>query len=74
MSWNNISEVEKHDTIVEKVHLIENLIVRKNNARNLQAKNTLKRSVDAAKRELEALIDKLYGVEGLRTEIADETD
>ena len=74
IDWNSISEVKKHDTIVEKVHLIENLIVRKNNARNLQAKNTLKRSVDAAKRELEALIDKLYGVEGLRTEIADETD
>ena len=74
IDWDNNTEVKKHDTIVEKVHLIEDLIVRKNNARNLQAKNTLKRSVEAAKRELEALIDKLYGVEGLRTEITDETD
>lgn len=74
IDWTDERDIAKHDAIVEKVHLIEDLTGRMNRARNSTAKNTMKRSVTAAKKELESLIDKLYGVEGLRMEIFDETD
>ena len=74
IDWDDEEEAAKHNAIVEKIHLIEHLTDRMNNARNASAGNTFKRSVSAAKKELEGLIDRLYGVEGLRTEITDETD
>lgn len=74
IDWDNEEEIAKHNAIVDKVHLIENLNERINKARNSATKNTLKRSVTAAKNELDTLIDKLYGVEGLRMEITDESD
>ncbi len=74
IDWNDKGEVAKHDAIVSKVHLIEDLIKRMNSAANSSSQNTLRRSVEAAKRDLEILVDKLYGVEGLRMEMSDETD
>lgn len=71
---HNEDEVAIHDAIVNKVHLIENLNERISKARNSSTKNTFKRSVTAAKNELDALIDKLYGVYGLRMEISDESN
>lgn len=74
IDWSRKDDTARHDAIVEKVHLIEDLTDRMNKARNSSMQNTLKRSVSAAKKELEMLIDRLYGVEGLRMEISDETD
>ena len=74
IDWTNQEDVARHDTIVEKVHLIEDLKKRMNNARNSTVQATMKRSVVAAQKDLETLIDKLYGVDGLRMEIIDETD
>ena len=74
IDWENPTETKKHDAIVEKVHLIERLTDQMNNARNSTVQTTMKRSVSAAKRDLETLIDELYCVSGLRTEIPDESD
>ncbi len=74
IDWNDNGDVKKHDAIVEKVHLIENLTERMNSARNTSARDTIKRSVASAKGELELLIDELYGVEGFRMEMPDESD
>lgn len=74
IDWEDSAEVKKHDAIVEKVHLIEQLIGKMNNARNSTVQGTIKRSVAAAKKDLETLIDELYCVKGLRTEIPDESD
>ncbi len=54
--------------------MIENLTERMNSARNTSARDTIKRSVASAKGELELLIDELYGVEGFRMEMPDESD
>ena len=74
IDWNNNADVKKHDAIVEKVHLIENLTERMNSARNTSVQDTIKRSVVSAEGELELLIDELYGVEGLRMGIPDESN
>ena len=74
IDWEDPTEIKKHDAIVEKVHLIEQLTDKMNNARNSTVQATMKRSVTAAKKDLETLIDELYCVRGLRTEIPDESD
>ncbi|HBA51210.1 MAG TPA: endonuclease [Lachnospiraceae bacterium] len=74
IDWDDKDDVAKHDAIVEKVHLIEYLTDRMNHACNQAAHNTMKRSVAAAEKDLECLIDQLYGVQGLRMEMPDETD
>ena len=74
IDWNDNADIKKHDEIVEKVHLIEDLTERMNNARNTSVRDTVRRSVAAARDELEALIDGLYGVEGLRMEMPDESN
>ena len=72
IDWDDNAEIKRHDAIVEKVHLIEDLTERMNNARNTSVCDTVRRSVVAARDELETLIDELYGVEGLRIEMPDE--
>ncbi len=74
IDWGNKDDVKWHNAIVEKVHLIEDLTERMNRACNSSVRNILKRSVAAAKNELEVMIDKQYGVEGMRMEISDETN
>lgn len=74
IDWNDEDMVNKHDAIVEKVHLIENLSECEKQAPNSSVRETYKRTVNAAKSELEKLIDELYGVEGLRMVMSDETN
>lgn len=71
---SNPEEAAKHDAIVEKVHLLESLNERISKAPNSSARKNLMRSVVSARNDLDALIDKLYGVEGLRMEISDESN
>ena len=64
----NPDEKEAHDNIVKKVHTIERLKAEMQTAQTSSSKETLRRSADAALRELSYMIDQLYGVEHLRTE------
>jgi len=63
-----------HDSIVAKVHQIENLNQRIKEAQNTAAKRTIQRATEAAQRELSALIDDLYGVKGLQVTETDESN
>lgn len=74
IDFSNDEEKTAHDTIVEKVHLLERLKLRMNNAQSSANKQTLKRAVDEQERELSTIIDTLYGVEGLQVEETDESD
>jgi len=74
IDFDNRNQVKKHEEIVEKVHLIERLADRVNSAPDSATKNTLRRLLITANRELDILIDRLYGVEGMRMENMDESD
>lgn len=61
------SEPERaiHDDIVYKVHQLERLNLRMNEAQNSAAKRAIERAIESSQKELAAMIDSLYGVEGL---------
>ena len=63
-----------HDSIVAKVHQIEFLNQRMKEAQNTAAKRTIQRATEAAQRDLSALIDDLYGVNGLQVTETDESN
>lgn len=63
-----------HDAIVDKVHQIEKLNLRKREAQNSAAAATIQRAIEAAHNKLSAMVDGLYGVEGLRVTETNETD
>lgn len=71
---DNKDNLMAHDAIVEKVHLIEKLNARAAVAPNSSVKKNLERSADAAVKDLNALVDRLYGVDDLRMESLDESD
>lgn len=71
---DNKDDLAVHDAIVKKVHLIESLNVRAAAAPNSSGKKNIERSEAAAAKDLNALIDRLYGVEGLQMESTDESD
>ena len=68
INFSNADEKKAHDEIVKKVHIIERLKAEMQNAQTSSSKETLRRSANAALRELEQMIDRLYGVDHLRTE------
>lgn len=73
---NFTDEAQKslHDDIVDKVHRIENLIKQMTLSGNSSKKKTLERAVNSTQKELSALIDKLYNVEGLQVIFKNESD
>lgn len=52
-----------HDRIVEKVHQLESLNEKLNDAQNSTAKKAIDRAAKAIQNELSAMVDGLYGVE-----------
>ena len=66
--------VIQHDEIVDKVHQVERLNIRMNDAQNSTAKRAIERAIEAAQSELSAMIDCLYGVEGMWGADTDEID
>lgn len=63
-----------HDEIVEKVHQIEKLYIRMNDAQNSSGKKAIARAVEASQNELSTMIDNLYGVVGLWGADTDESN
>ncbi|MCD8120307.1 MAG: Eco57I restriction-modification methylase domain-containing protein [Lachnospiraceae bacterium] len=74
IDFNEPQQVKLHDEIVKKVHQIEQLAANTNHAENSSVRNTLQRAKDAATRELDGMIDELYGVSGMRSGDEDESD
>ena len=74
INFDERDQARLHDEIVERVHQIERLTISVNAAQDSATKSTLRRSVIAANDDLNAVIDRIYGVEGLRMENADESD
>lgn len=72
IDFSDPSQKAVHDAVVEKVHLIEKLYLRMNDAQNSYGKRVVERCIDAAVKELSDMIDALYGVGGLRVEETDE--
>ena len=66
IDFSDESQRAVHDAIVEKVHAIEKLNNRMNISMNSTAKRAVARAIEVANAELSALIDALYGVEGLK--------
>lgn len=66
IDFSNQAQKRAHDAIVEKVHRMEQLNVRMNEAQNSSSKRAVQRAVETTQNELSALVDALYGVEGLR--------
>ena len=71
-----LNETQKHihDEIVEKVHQIERLNVRMNDAQNSSVKKAIVRAIEASQKELSVIIDNLYGVEDLWEVVTDESN
>lgn len=67
IDFSDKAQKAAHDAVVEKVHQIERLNRRMDDARNSTAKRSVQRAVETAQTELEAMVDSLYGVKGLRT-------
>ena len=68
IDFSNPDEVMLHDEIVNKVHTIEQLKVEVGTAQSSSSRDTFQRAVDTVNRDLERIIDHLYGVENIRTE------
>ena len=65
IDFSSESQKSVHDEIVDKVHQVERLNIRMNDAQNSTAKRAIERAIEAAQSELSAMIDRLYGVEGM---------
>ena len=63
-----------HDMIVDKVHLIEALNAQMNSAGSSAERRTFERAAEVAEKELSAIIDSLYGVEGMQVIEENESD
>ncbi len=74
IDFENDAQKQVHDNIVMKVHQMESLNQRMDEAKNAAAKKVFQRAAEAVQRELSALIDKLYGVEGLQVANANESN
>ena len=74
INFDDDSQRDVHDAIISKVHQIESLYQRMDRAQNSAAKRTIQRAVETTQRELSALIDGLYGVEGLQVTEENEGD
>ena len=74
INFDSSDQAQLHGEIVEKVHQIERLTSSMNAAQDSATKSTLRRSVVAANGDLNAMIDRIYGVEGMRMENVDESD
>ena len=73
INWNDPNEVAVHDSIVEKVHTIEKLASSKNKAGNSHDRFTFDKALKTVNKQLNDIIDELYGLEDIRTELEDET-
>ena len=60
--------------IVDKVHLIEALNAQMNSAGSSAERRTFERAAEVAEKELSAIIDSLYGVEGMQVIEENESD
>ena len=65
IDFSNNAEKRQHDEIVNKVHQLERLNIRMNDAQNSATKRTIERAIEAAQNELSSMIDDLYGVDGM---------
>ena len=65
IDFSNDAEKRQHDEIVNKVHQLERLNIRMNDAQNSATKRTIERAIEAAQNELSSMIDDLYGVDGM---------
>lgn len=74
IDFSSESQKSVHDEIVDKVHQVERLNIRMNDAQNSTAKRAIERAIEAAQSELSAMIDCLYGVEGMWGADTDEID
>lgn len=66
IDFSNREQVRLHDEIVEKVHILENLSLQRRMAGNHAQAGLFARSVQAVEQELNAVIDRLYGVQDIR--------
>ena len=66
INFQNEAQSSAHNNIVAKVHQIETLNRRMNEAQNSAAKRAFQRACEAAQGELSAMVDNLYGVEGMQ--------
>ena len=73
IDFSNESQKTIHDEIVDKVHQIERLNIRMNEAQNSTAKRTIERAVKVVQNELSLIIDGLYGVESMWRNDTDES-
>lgn len=65
IDFTSESERAIHDNIVNRVHQLERLKLRMHEAQNSTAKRAIERVIESSQKELSAMIDSLYGVEGL---------
>lgn len=63
IDFSSDEERRTHDEIVKKVHQLERLNIRMNEAHNSFAKRTVERAAETAENKLAAIVDGLYGVE-----------
>ena len=74
IDFSDEKQIEIHDSIVEKVHLIETLRAHMNEAQSSAEKRTYERAAETTEQELSALIDSLYGVAGMQVEEENESN
>jgi len=74
IDFSDNSQKAIHDKIVEKVHQLERLNIRRNTAQNSAASKAIERAIQTVQGELSAMIDILYGVEDLWGSDVDEDD
>ena len=74
INFSNETERNIHDVIVNKVHQLERLYIRMDNALNATTKESIFRAINLVDNELTAIIDRLYGVEELRLEEVHEAN
>ena len=74
IDFSNRELVETHDSIVEKVHMIEALRTQMNEAQSSTERRTYERAAEATEKELSTIIDSLYGVAGMQVEEENESN
>ena len=74
IDFSDKSQKILHDSIVEKVHRLENVILHIDNSGNSSQKKVLERAATNIEKELSALVDTLYDVEGLKVTFQNESD
>ena len=62
IDFNDTDEAKKHEDVVASVERMMNLSIQKNSARTQQQKETLDRAIIATTRQIESILNSLYGL------------